>query len=48
MRFMYHLSFDDMGTKTTLKLTEKDFRAWLDSWKDYVNPVEIYVERRIG
>jgi hypothetical protein len=45
MRYLYHLTYEDEGEKTTLKLTEKDFRAWLDTWKDYVAPVSIYVRR---
>jgi len=45
-RYRYFLAYEDEGQKTTLTLTEKDFREWLDQWPDYVKPVEITIERR--
>ena len=45
-RFRYFLAYRDEGKTTTLTLTEKDFREWLDNWPNYVAPVEITVERR--
>jgi len=45
-RYRYFLAYEDEGQKTTLTLTEKDFREWLDQWPDYVKPMEITVERR--
>ena len=45
-RYRYFLAYDDAGKTTTLTLTEKDFREWLEQWPNYVAPVEIHIERR--
>ena len=35
---MYSLTYTNIETKekVTLKLTERDLRDWLDTWKNYV------------